>query len=272
MRRTLTCVGTVLLASLLSALAAEPCERICVQGKRGRHALSRYKFVLAGKVVRSHGDSSWTVEPVRVWRGPGDLKQFRVENRQGMCGYSLVEGAYYVFYVDREDEDIGDCLHEPLSLGMPAGLAEVAALDRARRLPALRVPEEALVPPHHLTCSSDSYKIDDKIGDADRIVIGRMAQFRVEHQPSGSRTVLGRLRVTEFLKGSGPRSFDVQIDYPRDYGGALVFEEPEIWFIGPREAYQQRALVTAHVPMHGEASVRGRVQRWQALGATCTPS
>ena len=276
MRRALLVLASLALSSLWASMGtASACEQITVT-LTARDALSR-RYVLLGKVVENpdwDGSATgtrlrYTLEPVRVWKGrwPGDRKRFRYETTgSAACGYPLRLGAYYVLASEEE----------PMVIGHPVALPDaqdlVGALDRARNRPPLRVPEEALLPPHHLTCSSDSYEVDDKIRDADRIVVGRMAEFRIEHQPSGSRTVLGRLRVTDFLKGSGPRSFDVQIDYPRHYGGALLFEEPEIWFIGPREAYQQRALVTAHVPMHGEASVRGRVQRWKALGATCTPS
>jgi hypothetical protein len=266
MRRALAVVGAVITAGLLAASSAEPCDRICVQGKRGRHALSRYKFVIAGKVVRSHGDGAWTVAPVRVWQGPGDLEQFRVENRQGMCGYTLAEGAYYVFYLDHEDEDIGDCMHEPLAFAQARD--EIGALDRARSLAPLRVPEEALLPPHHMGCAEQFAVPDRMLADAERVVVGRFARNDVISSTNMTSRLQGDLLTTEWVKGRGPRSVPVIKDFDYPMGNAEDFSKPHVWFLGPRRA-DGRTEVIGSWYAGGLQDVKYRYERWRILGADC---
>ena len=130
MERTGTSVAAIVLASLLGASKAEPCDQVVVHATP-RYALSHFNYVFAGKVVRSHSYMEWTVEPVRVWKGrwSGDPKQFRVENRQGMCGVSVAEGEYYLFYVNSEGGDIV----QAGSLRDIRTQTDIGALDRARK-------------------------------------------------------------------------------------------------------------------------------------------
>ncbi|MET0553277.1 MAG: hypothetical protein ABW221_09580 [Vicinamibacteria bacterium] len=143
MRSALTSVGAVVAASLLCAPAAEPCDAMRISHP-ARQALSTFRYVYAGKVVQAHSNDAWTVELVRVWKGswPGKPKRIEVENRQGMCGTTLGEGQYYLFYTN--DEDIGA---NAIQLWSEQGQKEVTALDRVRKRHPLIVPKEALEPP-----------------------------------------------------------------------------------------------------------------------------
>ena len=140
MRRPLVSIVLVL-GSLLIASAAEPCDAMRITYP-ARRALSVYRHVYAAKVVQRHSNDSWTVELLRVWKGswPGKPKRIEVENRAGMCGATLAEGEYYLFYAN--DEDVGS--HIPIQLWSEQAQKEVADLDRVRKRHPLTVPEEAL--------------------------------------------------------------------------------------------------------------------------------
>jgi hypothetical protein len=133
--------SVVVVASLLIAAAAEPCDAMRIY-LPARKALSEYRYVYAAKVVQMHSNDSWTVELVRVWKGswPGKPKRIEVRNGQGMCGATLGQGEYYLIYAN--DDDVG--AHIPIQLWSEQAQQEIADLDRVRKRRPLTVPEEAL--------------------------------------------------------------------------------------------------------------------------------
>jgi hypothetical protein len=273
MRRALLVLAGLALSSPgLSTGTASACDQITVT-PTARDALSR-RYVLLGKVVENaEWDRSaartqlrYTLEPVRVWKGrwPGERKRFRYETTgSAACGYPLKLGAYYVFASDEE----------PMVSGQPIALPDahdlVGALDRARRLPPLRVPEEALLPPHHMGCAEQFAVPDRMLADAERVVVGRFARNDVISRPTNMTSRLqGDLLTTEWVKGRGPRSLPVIKDFDYPMGNAEDFSKPHIWFLGPRRA-DGRTEVIGSWYAGGLQDVRYRYARWRILGADC---
>jgi hypothetical protein len=232
-----------------------------------RQALSHFNYVLAGKVVRSHGQDAWTVEPVRVWKGrwSGDRKQFRVENNQGMCGTYLGVGEYYLFYTQEEGGDIGVAR----SLRDPRTRDDVGALDRARKRPPLRLPEEAIATPASWSVDLDCFKrwylppaVEADIVGVDSIQIGRLA----------TAPVLGSAHETELLVSStikGRRARSVPVHVPAH---PMVAEPatPAIWFLGPPGTDGRRSVVR-FLSSTNEDKVRRRHDRWEKGEPVCRP-
>jgi hypothetical protein len=264
MKRTAPSLGVLILSSLMCVSTAEPCDQVVVYTPP-RQALSHFNYVFVGRVERSHGHSAWTVDPVRVWKGewPGDAHQFRVENRQGMCGTTVAVGEYYLFYMQEEGGDIGVAR----SLRDTRTRDDVGALDRARKRPPLRLPEEALTAPASRLVDPDCVRkwylppeVEADIAGVDSILIGRLATAPVLGESHDTD-----LLVSSTIKGRHARSISVHVA-----AHPMITEpaEPAMWFVGPPGPDGRRPVVRL-LSLENEDRVRRRHSRWKKDGLVC---
>jgi len=234
-----------------------------------RQALSLYEYVFLGRVIETNGPGQWTVDPIRVWKGTwtGDRNRFRVKNNQGMDDYWVKPDEYYLFYLNEEGGDI----LMAASVRHSSTRSAIGVLDRLRKRPPLRLPEEAVAGSEPAPLDPDCYGrrrlapgVEQDLVKATSVLVGRLGSAPVP----GSSFHDTDLVVSGTIKGG--RASRVPIHVPVH---PMLAEpaKPAIWFLGPPDG-EGRYPVVRSLSVTDEDKVRRHHKRWQKDGFLCSPS
>lgn len=140
----------ITLTATLVDSPADACETICAEPKDADHYLRSSDRVFVGRVTavaeETSGRFSFTLQPIRWWKGKGSEVSVYTFGGAPSCGKQLSPGAVYFVALAKGQEEIKIC--SPLDPVWEQRVQRlVTRLDRARGFPPLSLPPEDLQAP-----------------------------------------------------------------------------------------------------------------------------